>query len=94
MEWPAVLARQQPGVLEVGLRCHPEGRFLFAFDEAATDRESLGDGKCLRIVTRNDMFNARNYLDPPGAPLAYKKNNGTGREWLTKMPVGDQLARD
>jgi Carboxypeptidase regulatory-like domain/TonB-dependent Receptor Plug Domain len=24
---------------------------------------------------RNDMFNARNYLDPPGAPLAYKKNN-------------------
>ena len=24
---------------------------------------------------RNDMFNARNYLDPPGATPAYKKNN-------------------
>jgi hypothetical protein len=24
---------------------------------------------------RNDMFNARTYLDPPGAPPAYKKNN-------------------
>ena len=24
---------------------------------------------------RNDVFNARNYLDPPGAPPAYKKHN-------------------
>jgi hypothetical protein len=24
---------------------------------------------------RNDMFNARSYLDPPGPPLAYRKNN-------------------
>jgi hypothetical protein len=46
MGWRAVLAR----VLRGGAATPSRRRFLFEFDEAATDRESPGAGKFLRIV--------------------------------------------
>ena len=56
MGWRAVLAR----VLRGGSATPSRRRFLFEFDEAATDRESPGAGKFLRILAGTRL----RYLGP------------------------------